>query len=209
MKKSWSQQGEDVLIDFYFTWILGEKNPMYLDIGAHHPFYLSNTYLFYTKGCRGVTIEPDPLLFENIKKARPGDVHINAGIGKDKGCHEFFIMSAPTMNTFSIIEAETTVKNSDGAIYIKEKLMVEVLTINSILSAYFNNDKPYFISIDVEGLDLEILYSIDFDKHKPALIIVELNGRNETEVALFMSEKGYKLYASNNINYIFIKKIEN
>jgi hypothetical protein len=60
-KVSYSQSGEDVIVDFIFQ-ILKIQKPSYLDVGAHHPSYLSNTYLFYQKGCQGVCIEPDPVL---------------------------------------------------------------------------------------------------------------------------------------------------
>ncbi|MFM6249337.1 MAG: hypothetical protein ACKPEQ_09345, partial [Dolichospermum sp.] len=57
---SYSQCGEDLIINFIFN-NLGIINPSYLDIGAHHPTYLSNTYSFYRKGCQGVCVEPDPV----------------------------------------------------------------------------------------------------------------------------------------------------
>jgi glycosyltransferase involved in cell wall biosynthesis len=59
-KISYSQCGEDIIIDFLLTW-LKIKNPTYLDIGANDPVKLSNTYYFYKKGSRGVLIEPDSI----------------------------------------------------------------------------------------------------------------------------------------------------
>jgi hypothetical protein len=54
-KVSYSQCGEDILIDFVFKQLKIE-NPSYLDIGAHHPFHLNNTYYFYKNGSSGVNI---------------------------------------------------------------------------------------------------------------------------------------------------------
>jgi hypothetical protein len=63
-KKSFSQTGEDLIVEFIFNDI-GVDYPSYIDIGAHHPYYLNNTQIFYLKGCRGINIEPDPSLFNS------------------------------------------------------------------------------------------------------------------------------------------------
>ena len=44
--KTFSQSGEDVIINFIFNNLLKIKKPTYLDVGAHHPFFLSNTAFF-------------------------------------------------------------------------------------------------------------------------------------------------------------------
>jgi hypothetical protein len=58
-KVSYSQCGEDIIINFILTCLKIDK-PTYMDIGAHHPFRFSNTALFYEAGCHGINIEPDP-----------------------------------------------------------------------------------------------------------------------------------------------------
>ena len=67
-KISFSQNGEDLLIQAALA-MLGIKNPKsmsYLDIGANHPFSLSNTYKFYREGGSGILVEPDPILYKRI-----------------------------------------------------------------------------------------------------------------------------------------------
>src|SRR6187200_1235902 len=77
---SYSQCGEDLLVQYVFL-LRGIKYPSYIDIGANDPFYLSNTALFYNKGCRGINIEANPKLIENFKLHRPEDHNLNIGIG--------------------------------------------------------------------------------------------------------------------------------
>ena len=105
-KISFSQSGEDLLIKFIFD-SLGIKNPSYLDIGAHHPFKLSNTALFYMNGSRGINIEPDPDLFAEFIKFRRKDINLNVGITEHEGHMDFYIISVPTLNTFSAETART------------------------------------------------------------------------------------------------------
>lgn len=99
-KKSFSQSGEDLIVKFIID-NLGINKPTYIDIGAHHPYFISNTALFYKNGCRGINIEPDPPLFKVFLKYRKEDVNLNIGISDCNSESDFYIISASTLNTFS------------------------------------------------------------------------------------------------------------
>ncbi|MEO6731320.1 MAG: FkbM family methyltransferase [Ferruginibacter sp.] len=211
-KISYSQCGEDIIVDFVLTWVLGIKEPSYMDIGAHHPYWINNTYLFYKRGLTGINIEPDPVLFDTLIKKRPNDVNINKGIGfnKEKEIADFYIMSSRTLNTFSKEEAERV--NKIGDIKIEEIKQIELININTILSEYFSGKPLDFLSIDVEGLDLDILKSIDFKQNKPNVICVETivftEGRTIKKLQPtidFLLANGYFSYADTSINTIFVR----
>ena len=106
-KISFSQSGEDLIMDFVLN-MLKIEHPSYLDIGAHHSSYLSNTYFFYSKGSSGVCVEPDPVLASEIKKNRPRDVVLPSGVAFNEDLSEtdFFLMDPPTLNTMSKEEVE-------------------------------------------------------------------------------------------------------
>src|SRR3954468_21715772 len=95
-KRSFSQCGEDLIVDHIFQQLKIEK-PSYLDIGAYHPKRLSNTYLFYLKGSRGINVEPDPSLFEAFLNERQEDINLNIGIGPKSGTADFYIMNEPAL----------------------------------------------------------------------------------------------------------------
>lgn len=211
-KISYAQSGEDVILDFLFTWVLKIDKPNYVDIGAHHPHALSNTYLFYKKGCRGVNIEPDPLLLAHIKKMRPLDININSGVGfkEEAELADFYVMSSKELNTFSKSEAERI--HAMGHVSIKEITRVELINIQTIFKKYFPANNVDLLSVDVEGLDYEILNSIDFTKYQPKVICVETSIYNGGSILLKRTEtidlllaKGYKVYADTCINTIFVK----
>lgn len=203
-KHSWSQQGEDVLIDFYFKWELQKPNPSYLDIGANHPFYLNNTYLFYENGANGVTVEPNTILFDKLTKTRRNDIHLNCGIGRESGEFDFYSMQPNTLSTFS--EEEANKMLISGYATLLEKKKIKIQNINTILDKYFLNNENYFISIDVEGLDHEILSEIDFKRHRPSLLCVELPISVRKDFEKYLSGYNYEHYASNSTNVIYIKK---
>ena len=113
---SYSQTGEDIIIDF----LIGAKkitNFTYLDIGANNPVKINNTYKFYEAGYKGVCIEPDPTVFALLAKKRPRDTCLNIGIaGTASGEADFYIMNNSGLNTFSKEEAASLEKNGHGKI---------------------------------------------------------------------------------------------
>jgi len=94
----YSQHGEDQFIDKYFK---GRKG-VYIDIGASHPFIISNTYLLYKKGWRGVTVEPIQYLHKRHKQLRPRDTAIKSLIGTIKGKVMFYQMIPSVLSTFDL-----------------------------------------------------------------------------------------------------------
>ena len=117
-KYSFSQCGEDLIIEYVFT-LRGISHPSYIDIGANHPFFLSNTALFYLKGCRGINIEANPYLMDDFLKYRSEDTNLNYGINiNNETVLDFYIMNDSTLSTFSEIEAKNYTKNEQY--HIKE-----------------------------------------------------------------------------------------
>jgi FkbM family methyltransferase len=208
-KISYSQCGEDLIIDFIFG-LLKINNPTYLDIGAHHPYYLSNTSLFYNRGCKGVSVEPDSDLFQVIKKERPNETSLNVGVSEQHGGNaDFYIMNVPTLNTFSKSEAERYASFPDKK--IKKVVQIPLLNVNTIIKDYFNEETPNFVSIDVEGMDLLIVKSFDFEKHRPEVICIETliytednTEEKQKDIIDYVLSKGYFLFADTYINSIFV-----
>jgi len=209
-KKSYSQSGEDLIIDFIFN-AIGITQPSYLDIGAHDPYYLNNTAIFYERGCRGINIEPDPELFKNFLIHRKEDINLNIGVGDRKSTLDFYKMSVPTLNTFSEKEAQNYTK--EGDFKIEKIIPVQVEVISDIIKKYNNGVYPDFLTLDAEGIDEIVIHSIDFEKSFPKVICVESltfsssrQGVKNTALISFLEEKGYLLYADTNINSIFIRR---
>jgi len=214
----YSQFGEDIILAHLFAH-LGIDKPSYLDIGANEPRFISNTYYFYEHGSVGVLIEPNPYLFEKLKKNRPKDIVINTGIGfSEINEADFYLFPnfANGLSTFSKEDAlywqEVGMKGSEK-IPIEKTIKMKLTPVNSILEKYFSHKKLNLVSIDVEGLDLEILKSLDFVKYKPDVFCIETlkydqqqNGYKNIEIIDFMLEKNYMIYGDTRVNTIFCNK---
>ena len=208
-KKSYSQCGEDLIIKFIFD-SLSITNPSYIDIGAHHPFIINNTALFYQNGSRGINIDPDPTLLDEFNKERTEDKNINVGVGIKKTSMELFIMNEKALNTFSKEDADNCVKEG---LKIMDKKLVEILTIDEILKTYNDGKFPDILSLDAEGFDEAIIKSIDFKKNYPKVICVETitfsksgKGVKKKDLIDYIINNGYLLYADTYINSLFIRE---
>ena len=180
-KPLYSQAGEDIVLKtlFYNKWSKGEKG-FFIDVGAYHPYEHSNTYLLYLEGWRGINIDPRPNSMNLFNKLRPEDINLEVGVAKEKGTlNYYFISETSTMNSFSkenLIETGM-LKN------VTKEIGVEVLSLAEIIDKYANNIKEIdFLTIDAEGMDLEILESNNWNKYKPKVIIVEIEARELSDV---------------------------
>lgn len=203
----YSQCGEDIILTLLFR-ILKIDMPSYLDIGAYDPFIFSNTALMYKRGCRGINIEPDPVQFKKIAKVRKNDINLNIGISNKIGHLDFYKMKTPTLNTFSKSEAKQVEQLKGIKIVSIEK--IEVSTVENVLKDYNNDEFPDLLSIDAEGIILDILKSIDFAKSSPKVICAEtvsfIDRTKDQDIIDFLLEKNYMIYADTFINTIFVKK---
>jgi len=209
-KYSYAQSGEDIIVDYLFMW-LGKRKITYLDVGANDPIMMNNTYFFYKRKHRGVLIEPNPRLVRKIKRSRPRDVTIHAGVGMGSGGQiPFFQMDPDTLSTSDPLKLSEYLRLG---IKLKREYQVPLIGINEVIERYFDSQAPDFLSIDVEGWDLEILKTLDLLKYRPVVICVETitysNRNTEQKVqdfAQYLSLHDYFSYADTYLNTIFVDK---
>jgi FkbM family methyltransferase len=142
----------------------------YLDIGAYHPTQFSNTYFFYERCASGVCVEPDAALVRAFSRVKSWDRCLNIGIGPQDGVADFYHMSTPALNTFSREHAERY--QSYGGQRIEHVSQVSIRNINVVIEENFGRPLE-LVSLDVEGLDLSVLQSLDFTRHRPLVFCIE------------------------------------
>jgi FkbM family methyltransferase len=208
-KISYSQCGEDLIVQYIFN-VLGKKNPTYWDVGAYHPYHISNTALLYENGSRGINIEPNPDSIGLFRRYRKNDINVNSGVSDKEGKGQYFCMEIPTLNTFSKSEAEHFVNEGHK---ITASIELSLFTMRQISSQFFNNSWPDFLSLDVEGLDFDILKSIPFSEALVSVICVESISYSATRLGVknqqlvdYLVSQGYVLYADTFVNSIFVKE---
>jgi FkbM family methyltransferase len=212
-KFTYAQQGEDVALWQILHNVLGIVHPTYMDIGAHHPVFNNNTYLFYGRGARGVLVEPNPALHRVLEQLRPRDVLVRAGIGVTAQAEaDFYIIGGSQdgqLNTFSREQADTLVGGSNGQYRIERVMKIPLLGINELMRKQWNGP-PNLLSLDTEGFDLPILRSLDFERLRPDVVCVEtleIGGRRVLgEILQLMAQKGYEARGGSFVNTIFVDR---
>jgi len=212
---SYSQAGEDLIVGALFRSFGGAKFS-YLDVGANHPDFISNTYLFYKQGHRGVCVEPNPVLYSMHRRKRPEDVCLNVGVSiDDRKEADFYLFDgiADGLSTFSKCDADHWMNvgmDGIGKFKLSKVVKTPLMSINEII---LESGTPDFLSIDVEGLDLSVLQTLDLKKFQIKCICVETlrYGPNkeefrDTELMQFMKRRGYIAYADTGINTIYVNE---
>jgi FkbM family methyltransferase len=190
---SYSQEGEDRVVSF----VLGAPSRgFYVDVGAHHPQRFSNTYAFYLRGWRGINIEARPGAMRDFKKTRPRDINVEAAISAETQSLIYFEFDEPALNTFS---EETAARMLQlGRYKIVDRKTIRTRTLAEVLNEHMPVGQQIdFLTVDVEGLDEQVLRSNDWNKHRPRVIAAEAHKCwscttvTKTGVAEILREQGY------------------
>lgn len=193
-KKIYSQEGEDLILSEFLSNV---KNGFYVDIGAHHPVRFSNTYMFYKKGWNGINIDAMPGSMRIFKRKRSRDINLEVGISGKKGEMVYYMFDEPALNGFS--KKLSKERNKISNFKIIEEKKIKTYPLCDILDKYLpESQKIDFMSIDVEGLDLMVLKSNNWDRFIPSYILVEsiadnLEDVTKNSIYKFLSDKGYSI----------------
>lgn len=204
---SYSQAGEDMVTDY----LLGYKSSgFYVEVGAYHPVHLSNTQKFFKRGWSGIQVEPNPTRYEMMRRARPRTVNLNVGIGKQRQKLPFYRFEQETLCTFSAEAAKDFQKKGHKLVDVLE---IEMMPLLAIFENFLEGREIDILSVDVEGLDLEVLATNDWQLYRPRLVVVETaayssQGLGEKQNATFdpfMAERKYVKVADTYINTIYME----
>jgi len=198
--RTYAQHGDDLAMLNIFK-RLGIEKPSYLDVGAYHPFDLSNTALLYERGSRGINVEPNQAQHALFVKHRPDDINLCVGVAPFVGRLPFHHVAAdPGRFTFDVATATT--------LGITRTVELPVLTLNDIVTYHASGIWPDLLSLDIEGLDIDVLRAADFINCPPRVVIVEADcggGDTSHELAALMAVKGFIPHSWCGNNLIFVR----
>ena len=202
---SYSQEGEDMILRRIFE---GQETGFYVDVGAHHPKRFSNTYYFYKKGWRGINIDAMPGSMHLFDKLRPRDYNLEMGVSLEKGNLTYFVFNESALNSFNEELSLEREKNTDYRLL--NKITVSTDRLDSILSEHIKNTPIDFMSIDVEGHEMEVLQSNNWELFRPKYILIELLNSDLDSIKAdstyqFLTKIGYKLFAKTFNTYFFVE----
>ena len=203
LNPSYSQEGEDMVLARYLE---GQKNGFYVDVGAHHPFRFSNTYHFYLKGWHGVNIDPLLGMKDLFDEFRPRDTNLEVGVSCTPGELVYYAFDEPALNTFD--EKRARKIHAETKYNLVSETAVKVERLDELLGAHLcDRQELVFLTVDVEGRDLDVLRSNDWERFRPRMVVAEgkdffLESKID-EVGDFLRGQGYRLCAKTRGSWFF------
>ena len=198
-------------IDLIITKLLNSKNKgIYIDVGCHHPFLNNHSYLLYKSGWEGINIDIDYNSIDMFNFFRKSDVNIQTAVTDHKGEVDLFF--------YHNRAAKNTISKEFGS-DAKEQKKINSDTLNNIIeNSKFKNSKIDFVSIDVEGNEMNVLNGFNLKKYKPKLILLEfilpnkkefyekdINEITNSKVYNFLIKNEYKLINWNHDDLLFMR----
>lgn len=193
-RTSFAQEGEDLLLDVLLA---GEAKGSFVDVGAHHPVRFSNTYFFYLRGWRGLNIDAAPGSMAAFRALRPEDINVECAISARAEEATFFEMSEPAVNTFDRVHAEAMQAEHGYRIVREHRLRPR--SLGEVLAEHWDPAREiHFMSIDVEGRELDVIASHDWVRYRPRWLLVEnletgLESRLRAPLRARLAAVGYDL----------------
>jgi FkbM family methyltransferase len=147
-----------------------------------------------------------------FKRIRPRDVNLELAISESAEVLTFYAFSEPGLSGFSKALSEERDGQFDYSKLMFKKEM-QTHTLARVLDEHLPpGQKIDFLNVDVEGLDLQVLRSNNWDKYRPSVILAEdLNVRTldqvaDSEVARFLRDQGYTPLAKTFRTLIFVAR---
>lgn len=201
---SFAKNGEDLLAWLHLS-RLRPQGLNYLEIGVCHPMMRNNTFLLHelcknAPGYRGVLVEANPLCWELIEEYRPEDRLIRKGISAAGGTltfHQF-----PDLLGHSTFDAAQAEKDRVETGFPYRTMDIETVTINDVLATAFDR-VPDLLSLDAEGLDEEILNSMDFERYPIPVLITEMMEKTESGIHSRLKAMEYHVVATTKENVLW------
>jgi FkbM family methyltransferase len=198
----YSQNQEEKYILDYFKSFKGNL----LDIGANDGFTFSNSRALMERGWRGDLIEPSKLAFQKLADLYANNNNAtlwNLAVTLENGPIEFY-ESGPLIgkNDISLVSTAKVTELARWKNIEFNPTTVQSITIETLFQ-YAHNPKWDFITIDIEGLDYDILKEIDLTYTK--LVCVEHNGIEVEKYIDYCEEFGMKLIYQSGENILMAK----
>jgi hypothetical protein len=165
-KRFFGMGHEDYFASLYFP----EKTGTYIDVGAGNPIIFSNTFLFYKRKWKGITVDPLPRNNLLHRLIRPRDKQIKCVVGEGYKSYTLYEFIPSELSTIDQVYSDSVIQSGSG-----ELISVSTLESISLANICFNAGPldACLLSIDTEGKDFEVLKSNNFSIFNPRVVIIE------------------------------------
>lgn len=199
-----SQAGEDILVYDFFK---DTRAGFFVEAGAYDGVGFSNTYILESLGWRGLLVEAHPDAVVACRRNRPNSIVEHAALGPD-GCHGMVDFTcAEDRNGAGYLsflgESRLHLEQCKKHECTMRSVRVPMNSLNSLLTG--RTERVNFLSLDVEGMELEVLKGFELDRFSPSLVLIEYQW-DDRDIALhrYLEAKGYVRVARKGTNVFYV-----
>ncbi|XP_052788471.1 uncharacterized protein LOC128223220 [Mya arenaria] len=208
-RKTWSEYGQDIYVDKLLE---QKRNGFFIELGAHDGESTSNTlYLEKERGWTGLLIEANPVVYEKLLKKNRNSYTLNCCISNDLP-EMTFTMASYLSSSNATMSASQRRKIKSAGIGHTDKnygktAVVACQAFQDIMSAIGVHHVDFF-SLDVEGAELYILQSIDWNRVNIDVFVIETDMSDEyrDDIIRFMKKQGYEHIGPFHYDDVFRKR---
>lgn len=190
---------EEVEKELVHSFFGKKREGFFVEVGANDPRRGSQTWLLEQNGWRGILVEPQSALYRTLVAERKNSKVYNVACGAPDQRGTAMLHLA-TETGFATLEKQV---DSLGIEFVGTEA-VKIVPLDELV-AQEGNPRIDFLSIDVEGGEVNVLRGFDLQRHRPALILIE-DGVRTLEKHHYMTSRGYKLVKRTTLNNWYVPR---
>ena len=173
----WSQGGEDMVLRDLLP---RTRTGFFVDVGAFHPRFGSNTYALYKRGWRGINVDARPGAMAAFRRSRPHDRNLEVAVGSEPGEADFYVFFDGELCS---LEKEWADRQVELGHRLEKVVPTQVLTLAQLHEE--NQVPPVYdlLNVDCEGRDEDVLASHDWSRWRPRHVVTEWSEGGQRDLA--------------------------
>jgi FkbM family methyltransferase len=195
----YSQFGEDELL---FKIFQEKSNGFCIEVGANNGIDDSTSLFFEKLGWKCILVEPNPVLCRQLRDVRHALIYECAVSNENTTVTLHVVEGTPRSHGMSTISTDAIVHErikKHG--FVSVPVRVQTMTLNQILDDARVDAGIDFVSIDVEGHELEVLRGFSIEKWRPTIMLIEDNSNFvNTAVGDYLKRFGYVKFKRTGVN---------
>jgi FkbM family methyltransferase len=193
MRAIFPYEAETELKEAFFE---GARAGYFVEVGANDPQKYSQTWHLEQCGWTGLLIEPQPALAEKIRQTRSAKVY---AVACSSPANSGSTMSLNVAGIHSSLDRDFFVFGMDREGVIE----VPIRTLDGVLAEAQAPAPIDFMSIDVEGHEIEVLAGFDIARWQPRLLLIE-DLAMDTRLHRLLCSRGYKWIRRTGLNNWYV-----
>ncbi len=184
-----------------------DKEALFLDVGANQGVAI-DAFLKKNKNCKIYSFEPNPDVFRKLHSRFRSNNRVrlfNFGLGEKDGTFKLFV---PVYRGYEFDGLGSLVSDFDDSwlpaqIFFYNKKFLHIREINCEIKRLDDlNLEPFFMKVDVEGFEFEVIRGGETTIKKSQPIILVESSKKDDVIVRFLEQFGYKLYRYSKGNFI-------